>query len=118
MRTGRTFPCLSWVRALNCLQNSIILIPFEPRAGPMGGAGLACPPLHWSLTKAVISFAIIKFLVLTSRPGRDSQFMISTKELFWECKGIEINYPGKSFLSKYYFPIEVNSEKSFNHKND
>src|SRR4029078_9505922 len=86
MRTGRTFPCLSWVRALNCLQNSIILIPFEPRAGPMGGAGLACPPLHWSLTKAVISFAIIKFLVLTSASGRLPMLMILLKNFFGSAK--------------------------------
>src|ERR1044072_2371830 len=61
MRTGRTFPCLSCVLALNCLQNSMMLIPFEPKAGPIGGAGLACPPLHWSLTKPVTSFAIFLF---------------------------------------------------------
>src|SRR5436190_20251468 len=35
--TGNTLPILSWVRALNCLQNSIMLTPFEPNAGPIGG---------------------------------------------------------------------------------
>ena len=38
--TGKTLPGLSWVRALNCLQNSIILTPAAPNAGPTGGEGL------------------------------------------------------------------------------
>ena len=41
MTTGSTFPALSWVRALNCLQNSMMLIPLEPNAGPTGGDGFA-----------------------------------------------------------------------------
>jgi hypothetical protein len=32
---------------------------------------------------------------------QDSQFMISNKELFWECKGIKINYSGNQF-TKYF----------------
>jgi len=28
-----------------------MLTPLEPSAGPMGGAGFACPPLTWSFTK-------------------------------------------------------------------
>src|SRR4249920_2512298 len=44
IRTGSIFPGLSWVLALNCLQNSMMFTPFEPRAGPIGGAGLACAP--------------------------------------------------------------------------
>src|SRR5215510_7363015 len=59
MITGITFPILSCVLALNCLQNSMMLIPLEPKAGPIGGAGLAWPPLHCSFTKPVISFAIL-----------------------------------------------------------
>ena len=43
--TGKSFPALSCVRALNCLQNSMILTPFDPKAGPTGGDGLAAPPL-------------------------------------------------------------------------
>src|SRR6476660_9662758 len=39
INTGSTFPILSWVLALNCLQNSIMFKPFEPNAGPIGGAG-------------------------------------------------------------------------------
>jgi len=35
--------------------------PFEPRAGPIGGAGLACPPLHCNFTKPEISFAMFLF---------------------------------------------------------
>jgi hypothetical protein len=35
--------------------------PFEPSAGPTGGAGLAAPPLIWSLINPAISFAIMLF---------------------------------------------------------
>src|SRR5437588_11117734 len=40
----------SWaVCALKALQNSMMLTPCWPRAGPTGGAGLAWPPGIWSL---------------------------------------------------------------------
>src|SRR5208283_2724198 len=51
-----------WVCALNCLQNSIILIPCGPRAGPTGGAGFAFPALITSLTCAITSFLAIYIL--------------------------------------------------------
>src|SRR5688572_14376839 len=77
--TGRTFPILSCVLALNCLQNSMILIPLEPKAGPIGGAGLACPPLHCSFTKPETSFAIFfDLLVQTYSLGRYSQIPLPT----------------------------------------
>src|SRR5438128_11972589 len=47
------------VRALNCLQNSMMLIPCCPSAGPTGGAGVALPALHCSLTIACTGFAIL-----------------------------------------------------------
>ena len=34
---------ISLVLALNCLQNSMMERPRCPKAGPMGGEGLACP---------------------------------------------------------------------------
>src|SRR5918998_2416528 len=37
------------VLALNALQNSMMLTPCWPSAGPMGGAGLAFPAGTWSL---------------------------------------------------------------------
>src|SRR5690554_7502761 len=43
--TGNTFPALSCVLELNCLQNSMMLTPFAPSAGPTGGEGFAAPPL-------------------------------------------------------------------------
>ena len=46
MITGSTLPALSCVRALNCLQNSIIFTPLAPKAGPTGGEGFAAPPLN------------------------------------------------------------------------
>src|SRR5215470_13853593 len=51
-------PCLSCVRALNVLQNSMMLTPCWPSAGPTGGAGFACPAGHCSLTTATTFLAI------------------------------------------------------------
>src|SRR5215218_95821 len=76
INTGRTFPILSCVLALNCLQNSMILIPLEPNAGPIGGAGLAWPPLHCSFTKPVISFAIF-FDLLVQATVHLSDYFVS-----------------------------------------
>src|SRR5829696_7036384 len=76
MRTGSTFPILSCVLALNCLQNSMMLIPLEPKAGPIGGAGLAWPPLHCSFTKPVISFAILIFFGVNDLSS-SSEYLIS-----------------------------------------
>src|SRR5690554_949215 len=59
--TGKTLPALSWVRALNCLQNSIIFTPLAPRAGPTGGDGFAAPPLTCNFTNALTSFAMFDF---------------------------------------------------------
>jgi hypothetical protein len=59
MITGNTLPAWSCVRALNCLQNSMIFTPFEPNAGPIGGDGLAAPPLTCNLIKPLTSFAIL-----------------------------------------------------------
>src|SRR3954454_15967704 len=36
-------PASCWVWALNALQNSMMLTPCWPSAGPTGGAGLAAP---------------------------------------------------------------------------
>ena len=47
-----------FVFSLNALQNSIIFIPLCPKAGPTGGAGLACPPFICNFTYPEISFAI------------------------------------------------------------
>ena len=42
--TGIGVPCsISFVFALNDLQNSMMLTPRWPSAGPMGGDGFACP---------------------------------------------------------------------------
>src|SRR5665648_752706 len=38
-----------WVCALKALQNSMMLTPCWPSAGPTGGAGVAAPALIWSL---------------------------------------------------------------------
>ena len=57
--TGITMPDCAWVRALNCLQNSMMLTPCGPRAVPTGGAGFAAPAGHCSFTMATIFFAML-----------------------------------------------------------
>src|SRR5437763_15066530 len=46
------------VRALNCLQNSMMLICACPSAGPTGGAGVALPAAICNFTEPVTFFAI------------------------------------------------------------
>src|SRR4051812_7451398 len=58
MTTGMvtsSFAC-AWVRALNCLQNSMMLTPCWPSAGPIGGAGLALPAGTRSLMNPLTFF--------------------------------------------------------------
>src|SRR5690554_1733422 len=62
--TGNTLPGLSCVRALNCLQNSMILTPLAPNAGPTGGDGFAAPPFTCNFTNALTSFAMFCFYYL------------------------------------------------------
>src|ERR671918_791023 len=62
----RPFSCA--VCALNALQNSMMLTPCWPSAGPTGGAGLAWPPGICSLISVRIFFAISR----SSSPGRSS----------------------------------------------
>ncbi len=53
-------PASAWVRALNALQNSMMLTPCWPRAGPTGGAGLAAPAGIWSLISVRTFLAIVR----------------------------------------------------------
>src|SRR6266550_4665241 len=57
--TGMINPCWPCVRALNVLQNSMMLTPCWPRAGPTGGAGVAWPAGIWSLIYPVTFLAMI-----------------------------------------------------------
>src|SRR4051812_23363479 len=50
-----------WVWALNALQNSMMFSPRWPRAGPIGGDGLALPAGTCSLMKPTIFFAMVHF---------------------------------------------------------
>src|SRR5215831_18119451 len=52
------------VAALNALQNSIMLSPRWPSAGPIGGDGLALPAGTCSLIKPTIFFAMFHSLRL------------------------------------------------------
>src|SRR5881227_3687679 len=64
MMTGMMRPACACVWALNALQNSMILTPRWPSAGPTGGLGLACPAGICSLISAMIFFAILRLLHL------------------------------------------------------
>src|SRR3954469_19054016 len=56
-----TFP-LRWAEAaLNCWMNWPGFTPCWPRAGPIGGAGVAVPPGAWSLNWTVISFLAMTY---------------------------------------------------------
>src|SRR2546430_9959659 len=75
--TGVMRPFWSAVCALNALQNSMMLTPCWPSAGPTGGAGLAWPPGIWSLIRVRTFFAItsVQFLDLVERElDRDLPF--------------------------------------------
>src|SRR3954451_8617452 len=54
--TGTTLPRCASVAALYCLQNSMMLTPCWPSAGPTGGAGVAAPALICSLIRPAIFF--------------------------------------------------------------
>src|SRR5690606_14329693 len=56
--TGMIIPAWLCVRALNCLQNSMMFTPCWPSAGPTGGAGFAAPAGTWSLMKPTTFFAM------------------------------------------------------------
>src|SRR3954470_2070170 len=51
-----TLPRCDSVAALYAMQNSMMLTPCWPSAGPTGGAGLAAPAWIWSLMTAVNRF--------------------------------------------------------------
>src|SRR3954451_8198724 len=57
----RPFSCA--VCALKALQNSMMLTPCWPSAGPTGGAGFAWPPGVWGLMSVRTFFAIGEPLV-------------------------------------------------------
>src|SRR4051795_7351388 len=63
-----TVPAESCVCALNALQNSMMLMPCWPRAGPTGGAGDACPPTACSLICVRTFLAISGSSGMSCRP--------------------------------------------------
>src|ERR1044071_2756701 len=64
MMTGVIMPCCAWVAALNALQNSMMLTPRWPSAGPTGGLGFACPAGICSLISPMTFLAILVALHL------------------------------------------------------
>src|SRR3569623_1410539 len=67
--TGMIRSSFVWacVRALNCLQNSMMLTPCWPSAGPIGGDGLAFPAGTCSLMYPVTFFIFFPYGVLRTR---------------------------------------------------
>src|SRR5439155_8912031 len=67
--TGVIRPFWSAVCALNALQNSMMLTPCWPSAGPTGGAGFACPPGIWSLmsVRTFLDMGSVQLLHLVER---------------------------------------------------
>src|SRR3989338_2581387 len=57
---GTTSPVIVFVASLNCLQNSAILTPCCPRAGPIGGAGFALPASICNLRIVLMGFAMLR----------------------------------------------------------
>src|SRR5512147_3192350 len=70
MTTGMISPSWTCVCALNALQNSMMLTPCWPRAGPTGGEGFALPAGTWSFTWAV-TFLAMRFVM---RPPQDLHY--------------------------------------------
>src|SRR4051812_29242705 len=69
--TGTTWPRWPSVCALYCLQNSMMLTPCWPSAGPTGGAGVAAPAWICSLMRPAIFFLGGMSLVLSCTAGSD-----------------------------------------------
>src|SRR5271167_2320312 len=73
--TGMTRPAMFWVCALKALQNSMILTPRWPSAGPTGGDGLAAPAGICSLIDPTTFLATLNsFPVYSSRDRRLREF--------------------------------------------
>src|SRR5262245_62684590 len=64
MMTGMMRPDCAWVCALKALQNSMMLTPRWPSAGPTGGLGLAAPAGICSLISAMTFFMRSRLLHL------------------------------------------------------
>src|SRR6266851_3737939 len=60
-------PCMFWVCALKALQNSMILTPFCPSAGPTGGDGFAAPAGICSLIDPTTFLATLKSFPVKKR---------------------------------------------------
>src|SRR3989442_419489 len=67
----RPFSCA--VCTLNALQNSMMLTPCWPSAGPTGGAGLACPPGTCSLisVRTFLATSVPLFYLVEGQLNRD-----------------------------------------------
>src|SRR4030095_11507449 len=74
------------VEALNALQNSMMVTPCWPSAGPTGGLGFACPAGICSFTYACTFFAISLGLLAGQRCAGSSPFLVArTSYAFSTC---------------------------------
>src|SRR6202142_2441058 len=92
MVTGIGAPfSIFWVWALNALQNSMMLRPRWPSAGPIGGDGLAAPAGTCNLRNPVTFFAIshsglvVRILTVGGRP--------TSHDLLWRVDVVGLRYP-------------------------
>src|SRR5947207_14564381 len=77
---GTVSPASFFVASLKRFTNSPMFTPCWPSAGPTGGAGVACPPGHWSLTLTITSFLggiahldLFNLPVFEVHPGRPAE---------------------------------------------
>src|SRR6476659_2107542 len=77
MTTGIGMPfSIFWVCALNALQNSMMLRPRWPSAGPIGGEGFAAPAGTCNLRYPVTFFAISHSCIGPALPARGSGLVV------------------------------------------
>src|SRR3954464_2678043 len=102
--TGIMRPSSSFelVFALNCLQNSMMLMPAWPRAGPTGGAGVALPASICSFTCPVSFFGAIgsvsRFYLLVSDLLRQDLFDLAELQLHRSGTSEDGDHDGDLFL--------------------
>src|SRR5450755_496601 len=93
--TGITLPRCASVAALYCLQNSMMLTPCWPSAGPIGGAGVAAPALICSLMIAASFFfggmTVLRRLKVRTRirDAEECSFLVSPGD-WGEGEGLDL----------------------------
>src|SRR5688572_6791743 len=111
-----TLPLRCAEAALNCWINCPGFTPCWPRAGPIGGAGVAVPPGAWSLNCEVISFLAMVSSLQSPAPSRRPalcwRLATENSRLFDDChvdlpSGSRIGFPGLD----HHFVIFLNLDR-------